>query len=105
MDSTTPSPRSSQRTRALLHPVAASTPRVSCVAPRGTFYAFPKLDIPEDDKTFVTDLLRSKQVLLVHGSGFGQKPGTRHARIVFLPDEVALARAYGAMAQFIRSRY
>jgi alanine-synthesizing transaminase len=84
---------------------ANSTPRVSCVEPRGAFYAFPRLDISEDDKTFVQDLLREKHVLLVHGSGFGQAPGTRHCRIVFLPDEATLGRAYQAMSQFMAARY
>ncbi len=94
-----------RRRRDLTMQWAGSTPRVSCVEPQGAFYAFPKLDIPEDDKTFVTDLLREQHVLLVHGSGFGQAPGTRHARIVFLPDEPTLQRAYAAMADFIRQRY
>ena len=52
----------------------------------------PSLDIPEDDLTFVTDLLKQKHVLVVHGSGFGQKPGTRHMRIVFLPQDEVLQR-------------
>ena len=82
-----------------------STPRVSCVSPRGAFYAFPRLDIPEDDKIFVTELCRKKHVLLVHGSGFGQKPGSQHCRIVFLPEEPVLAEAYAKIGDFIRERY
>src|SRR5438309_3109088 len=68
----------------------SSTPRVSCVPPRGAFYAFPKLDIPEGDDVFVKELLLQKHVLVVHGSGFGQRAGTKHFRIVFLPDEKTL---------------
>jgi len=30
-----------------------ATLRVSCVAPRGAFYAFPRIDIPESDEVFV----------------------------------------------------
>ena len=82
-----------------------STPRVSCVAPRGAFYAFPKIDIPEGDDVFVRELIVQKHVMVVHGSGFGQKPGTRHFRIVFLPDEATLAKAYTAIAELIRERY
>jgi alanine-synthesizing transaminase len=82
-----------------------ATPRVSCVRPRGAFYAFPRLDIPESDENFVKQLLVEKQVLLVHGSGFGQEPGTRHCRIVFLPDERTLAQAYEAMRAFIEAHY
>ncbi len=62
---------------------AKRTPRVKLVAPKGAFYAHPSLEIPEDDLTFVSDLLKQKHVLVVHGSGFGEKPGTRHIRIVF----------------------
>ncbi len=83
----------------------ASTPRLSCVKPRGAFYAFPKLDIPDSDEEFVRQLLIEKQVLLVHGSGFGQAEGTRHVRIVFLPDEKTLSNAYQAIGNFLQERY
>jgi alanine-synthesizing transaminase len=82
-----------------------SIPGISCVAPRGAFYAFPRLEIPEDDEIFVKELIRKKYVMVVHGSGFGQKPGTKHFRIVFLPDEKTLAKAYGAIAELMRERY
>jgi alanine-synthesizing transaminase len=81
------------------------TPRVSCVAPRGAFYAYPRINIPESDETFVKELIRRKHVMVVHGSGFGQKPGTKHFRIVFLPDEATLTRAYAGIRDFIRERY
>jgi alanine-synthesizing transaminase len=82
-----------------------STPRVSCVSPRGAFYAYPQIDIPEGDDVFVKELILQKHVMVVHGSGFGQKPGTKHFRIVFLPDEKILSSAYEAIAEFISSRY
>ncbi len=82
-----------------------STPRVSCVAPRGAFYAYPRLEIPEGDDVFVKELLLKKHVLVVHGSGFGQKPCTKHFRIVFLPDEQTLTTAYQSIAEFIQERY
>ncbi len=84
---------------------ADSTPRVSCVPPQAAFYAFPKINIPEDDLSFVKAVLTQKHVLVVHGSGFGQKPGTKHFRIVYLPDEATLSAAYSAMAEFMRERY
>jgi len=83
----------------------SSTPRVSCVPPKGAFYAYPRLDIPENDDVFVKELLLQKHVLVVHGSGFGQKPGTKHFRIVFLPDEQTLSTAYAAIADFMKARY
>jgi len=43
--------------------------------------------------------------MVVHGSGFGQEPRTQHFRIVFLPDEATLTKAYAGIAEFIRERY
>ena len=82
-----------------------ATPRISCVAPRGAFYAFPRIDIPESDEVFVKELIRQKHVMVVHGSGFGQKPGTQHFRIVFLPDEKTLSKAYASIGELIQERY
>jgi len=82
-----------------------STARVSCVSPRGAFYAYPRIDIPEGDDVFVKELILQKHVMVVHGSGFGQKPGTKHFRIVFLPDEKILSSAYAAIGEFMQNRY
>jgi alanine-synthesizing transaminase len=84
---------------------AKRTPNVKLVAPKGAFYAYPTLEIPDDDLLFVTDLLKQKHVLVVHGSGFGQKPGTKHMRIVFLPPEPVLSEAYDAITEFMQERY
>lgn len=84
---------------------AKRTPRVNLVSPKGAFYAHPSLDIPEDDLSFVSELLRQKHVLVVHGSGFGEKPGTKHMRIVFLPEEPVLSAAYEKMTEFMKERY
>ena len=84
---------------------AQRTPRVRLVPPKGAFYAHPSLEIPEDDLSFVSDLLKQKHVLVVHGSGFGEKPGTRHIRIVFLPQEQVLSAAYEAITEFMQERY
>jgi len=84
---------------------ANSTPRLSCVSPRAAFYAFPRIDIPEGDEVFVRELILKKHVMVVHGSGFGQKPGTKHFRIVYLPDEATLTKAYTAIAELLRERY
>jgi len=82
-----------------------TTPRLSCVAPRGAFYAFPRIDIPDSDEQFVKRLLVEKHVLMVHGTGFGQAPGSKHVRIVFLPDEATLTRAYEGLRAFIAEHY
>lgn len=84
---------------------ARQTPRVSCVAPNGAFYAYPSLDIPDPDDVFVKKLLEETGVLVVHGSGFGQAPGTKHVRIVFLPNETILSDAYSQISQFMQRHY
>jgi len=94
-----------RRRRDLTVAWAERTPRVSMVPPHGAFYAFPRLDIPDDDLSFVTALLEEKHVLCVHGGGFGQKPGTHHMRIVFLPQEERLAKAFDAVTEFMAQRY
>lgn len=91
--------------RDLLMKWAKTTPRVHCVAPRGAFYAFPRLDIPESDESFVKGLLAEKHVLVVHGSGFDESPGTRHVRIVFLPQEDILQEALVRIAAFLQERW
>ena len=65
-------------------------PGISCVTPNGAFYAFPKIDTLRDDADVIRELLIETGIVLVHGSGFGQKPGTHHFRMVFLPNEEIL---------------
>lgn len=75
-------------------------PGISCVAPQGAFYAFPQVHIKGDDNHFVAELLKETGVVVVPGSGFGQVPGTKHFRVVFLPPENILEKAYKAIADF-----
>jgi alanine-synthesizing transaminase len=49
--------------------------------------------------------VQQKHVLCVHGSGFGQRPGTHHMRIVFLPPEEVLQQAYAKITEFMAERY
>jgi alanine-synthesizing transaminase len=76
---------------------------MSCVPPRGAFYAFPRIEVPEDDATWVKQLLLQKHILTVQGSGFGQKPGSKHFRIVFLPQEEMLRQAYSEIRDFMKT--
>jgi alanine-synthesizing transaminase len=76
---------------------------MSCVPPRGAFYAFPRIEVPEDDATWVKQLLLEKHILTVQGSGFGQKPGSKHFRIVFLPQEEMLSQAYSEIGDFMKT--
>jgi len=77
-------------------------PGMSCVAPRGAFYAMPKVDLPpgKTDVDFVLGLLRAKGILCVYGSGFGTAPEDGFFRIVFLAPPVQLGAIYDDVAAF-----
>jgi alanine-synthesizing transaminase len=79
-------------------------PGVSCTKPAGALYVFPRLD-PEvyplvDDERMALDLLRAKQILVTHGTGFNWgKPD--HLRIVTLPHAEVLADAIERFGSFL----
>ena len=75
-------------------------PGISCVKPEGAFYAFPQLHMNQPDNHFVAELIKETGVVVVPGSGFGQVPGTQHFRVVFLPNEQILEKAYKAIGDF-----
>jgi alanine-synthesizing transaminase len=83
-----------QRRRDLTVQGLTAIPGISCVKPGGAFYAFPKIDLGVPDTEFVPRVLRETGVVLVHGSGFGQRPGTQHFRVVFLPPDEVLKKAF-----------
>jgi len=78
-----------------------SIPGISCVAAKGAFYAFPRLHIKESDEIWVRELIQETGVVVVPGTGFGQVPGTRHFRVVFLPTEDVLDKAFGQIERFM----
>ena len=78
-------------------------PGLSCSNPKGSFYAFPKIEDNRfgTDKEFVTKLLEQKGVLTVHGSGFGDQYGSGHFRLVYLPDLKILDSAMNKIEEFV----
>jgi aspartate/methionine/tyrosine aminotransferase len=61
---------------------------VECFGRTGAMYLFPRLNkLPQGatDFDYCMDLLESTGLCTVNGSGFGQKEGTHHLRIAFLP--------------------
>ena len=80
-----------------------SMPGLSCTNPKGAFYAFPKIEQNkfDSDKEFVMELLNSKGVLTVHGSGFGKQYGSGHFRLVFLPNLSVLDSALDKIEEFV----
>ena len=88
------------RRRDLTVEMLNAIPGISCVKPEGAFYAFPRLEMKQPDAHFVGELIRETGVVIVPGSGFGQVPGTHHFRVVFLPNEQILEKAYKAIGEF-----
>ncbi|MBM7119247.1 aminotransferase class I/II-fold pyridoxal phosphate-dependent enzyme [Archangium primigenium] len=82
-------------------------PGLSMQEPSSAFYAMPRMQLPgvTSDEAFVMSLLRETGVLFVHGSGFGQKEGTQHFRIVFLPQEEVLTAAFDRLEAYVREHH
>ena len=94
--------------RDLAHKRLNEIPGLTCVKPLGAFYAFPKIEdakgVWKADKEFCLELLEKKGVLTVFGGAFGQKPGTKHFRIVFLPPEAVLNEALDKTTDFMKEK-
>ncbi len=74
---------------------------ISLVKPEGAFYAFPKIDV-KNDWDFCIQLLKATGVIVVPGTGFGQKAGTSHFRLVILPTLETLNIAFDFIADFYK---
>ncbi|ASK66380.1 aminotransferase [Brachybacterium avium] len=79
---------------------------VSVVKASGALYMFPKIDREmyriEDDEQFAYDLLRSKKLLVNHGTGFNY-PAPDHLRLVTLPSTDLLTDAMDRIADHLAS--
>ena len=78
---------------------------IDCKVPEGAFYVFPKIELGtrwKDDKEFVIDFLKKKQVLFVYGSGFGAKYGSGHFRVVYLAPIPMLEQAFDKFDEFMK---
>jgi len=85
---------------------------VSCNQPQGAMYAFPSVTLPpkaiaaaeaagkQPDTFYALALLESTGIVVVPGSGFGQKAGTWHFRTTFLPPEKDMQSVIERMAEF-----
>jgi len=76
---------------------------LSVVKPKGAFYAFPRIDLDIDDRSFVLNLLQETGVLFVFGSGFG-KLGKGHFRSVVLPEVSIMREAMDHVESFIKTK-
>lgn len=89
--------------REFIYNALNSIPGISAVKPKAAFYIFPKIDLKKinitNDTQFALDLLRSKRILIVPGSGFNwQQPD--HFRVVYLPRVEVLKEATRKMGDF-----
>ncbi len=79
---------------------------VEVVKASGALYMFPRLDREmygiEDDEQFAYDLLRSKKLLVTHGTGFNLATPD-HFRLVTLPPVDVLADAVDRIAEHLAS--
>jgi len=77
-------------------------PGMSCIAPKGAFYAMPKMTLPpgRTDRDYVLGLLRDTGILVVYGSGFGTDPADGFFRVVFLAPPGELGTIYDEMAAY-----
>lgn len=76
---------------------------ITCVRPGGAFYAFPRVDLGVSDTDFCKRVIAETGVVIVPGSGFGQRPGTEHFRVVFLPPEDVLHKAFDRIGEVAAS--
>lgn len=80
---------------------------VECFGRIGAMYLFPRLNILPSGKTdfdYCMSLLENTGLCTVNGGGFGQKEGTNHLRIAFLPPQELLAQVLPAWIEF-HNRY
>lgn len=76
---------------------------VECFGKTGAMYLFPRLNrIPEGttDFDYCMSLLEATGLCTVNGSGFGQRPGTSHLRIAFLPSTELLRQVLPQWTKF-----
>jgi len=85
---------------------------VTCNAPEGAMYAFPSITLPPKaiaaaeaagkvpDTFYALALLEATGIVVVPGSGFGQKQGTWHFRTTFLPPEKDMEGVITRMGEF-----
>ncbi|WMV22542.1 hypothetical protein MTR67_015927 [Solanum verrucosum] len=85
---------------------------VTCYKAEGALYSFPRINLPdkaikaaEEAKTapdafYAWRLLNATGIVIVSGSGFGQRPGTWHFRCTILPQEEKIPAIASRFTQF-----
>ncbi|MBH50194.1 MAG: aminotransferase class I/II [Candidatus Marinimicrobia bacterium] len=79
---------------------------VQCFGKVGAMYLFPRLNLlpkQKNDFDYCMALLDSTGLTTVNGGGFGQKEGTHHLRIAFLPPKSILEEVLPKWVDFHRN--
>ena len=89
-----------------------SIPGMKCQTVAGAMYAFPQITLPikavataeqmnqSPDFFYAWELLETKGICVVPGSGFGQKQGTYHFRTTILPQQDNLSEMMNDLKNF-----
>ena len=92
-----------------------SLPGMSCQPLTGAMYAFPSITLPPAaiaaakaagktaDVYYALQMLEATGIVMVPGSGFGQKDGTWHFRTTFLPPEDEMDGVIERLSAFHKS--
>ena len=85
---------------------------IVCNEAEGAMYVFPSIKLPDraiaaaeaagkaPDVFYALELLESTGIVVVAGSGFGQREGTYHFRTTFLPPEADMDGVIERMSSF-----
>ena len=76
---------------------------VECFGETGAMYIFPRLNKLPSGKTdfdYCMALLEKTGLCTVNGAGFGQKEGTHHMQIAFLPSQELLTQVLPEWIKF-----
>jgi alanine transaminase len=95
----------------LLYRALSALPGVTCQPPAGAMHLFPGLELPlkflksvpkglAPDVAWTVKLLEEEGIVVSPGAGFGQKTGTHHFRITFLPSEETLSEVIMRLSRF-----
>lgn len=87
-------------------------PEVKCNSAEGAMYAFPSIQMPVNsilaaqqknmlpDAFYCSELLEQTGICIIPGSGFGQREGTYHVRLTFLPREQHMTDMLASLTKF-----
>ncbi len=93
-----------KRRRDIVYDRISKIDGLSIVKPQAAFYAFINMDLGIDDNTFAEKLIEKTGVVVVPGTGFGQRENSNHFRIVFLAQEEILIKALDLIEEFIKNK-